>query len=239
MADALKPLLSSRPGEKARLWGALESSFRKFSLNFDHILPASIISYDRKANVANVQPLIKVVRVDGITIDRHPLASVPVVSIGGGGFNLNFPLKAGDLGWIMATDRDYSEFMKTLSNAAPNSSRSHKFDDSIFLPDVLRQYTIDPSDATAMVLQAVDSKTRIAIDVGGHIRITAPTDLLVDSPKSIFTGDVIVQKTLTVSQKITGLAGMDITGTIYNNGINVTGHVHIGNGAGNPTGTMK
>lgn len=233
MGATLKPLVSSQPGQKTRLWAALEGTLRKFALQFDHVLPASIISYDRKNNVAQVQPLIQIVKLDNTTMSRHPLASVPVVSLGGGGFNINFPLKKGDLGWIFATDRDYTTFLQTLQESAPNSSRAHKFDDSLFLPDVLRQYTINAADETAMVIQSTDSTTRIAIDIGGVIRVTAPTSLLFDTPTAKFLHDVEIDGNLHVVENAV------VDGTLTNDGINVTTHGHISESPGNRTGNME
>lgn len=208
---------------------------RQFSLNFDHILPASVISYDRDNNVVEVQPMIQIVKLDGTPISRHPLASVPAVSMGGGGFHINFPLKNGDLGWIFATDRDYTTFMQTLKESAPNSTRAHKFSDSLFMPDVLRQYTINGADTTAMVIQSTDSNTRIAIDVGGNMRITAPTQLLVDTPLAKFTHDVEIDGNLLVKLNSTINGNETVDGTLTVDGIDVNTHGHISSSPGTRT----
>lgn len=238
MAGHLDPLIGTQPGQKSRLWAALEGALRQFALRFDHVLPASVIDYDRVNNVVQVQPLIQVVKLDGSVMSRHPLASVPAVSMGGGGFHINFPLKKGDLGWIFATDRDYTTFIKTLKESAPNSSRAHKFDDSIFVPDVLRQYTIDAADADAMVIQTTDAATRIAIKPG-QVTITGPTKVLVDTPTAEFTHDVHVLGNLQVDQNATVNGNGEVKGTFTNNGINVTNHGHVSNGSGVRTQNME
>lgn len=239
MGAPLNPLINTEAGQRSRLWTALEGALRQFALRFDHALPASVLSFDRTKNVAEVQPLIQVVRVDQTTMSRHPLANVPVLSLGGGGFHCSFPLKQGDLGWIFATDRDYSNFLASLKESAPNSARAHKFEDSIFVPDVFRQYTINAADATAMVIQSTDGGTRIAIDINGHVRITAPTDLIITTPKTTFTGDVEIQGNATLDQTLTVDGAADIKGTLTNNGIDVTTHGHISNGAGVRTQNME
>jgi hypothetical protein len=239
MAATLKPLINTQPGQKTRLWAAFEGALRQFALRFDHALPASVISYDRTNNIAEVQPLIQVVTLDGTPISRHPLASVPVVSLGGGGFHMNFPLKSGNLGWIFATDRDYTTFMQTLKESVPNSTRAHKFEDSLFLPDVMRQYAINAADATAMVVQSTDGTTRIAIDVGGAIRITAPTGALIDTPLATFTHDVEIKGNLTVDVNSHVKGNETVDGTLTNDGIDVTTHGHVSESPGVRTGNME
>jgi hypothetical protein len=194
---------------------------RQYSLNDDNLLPVKVTAFDRTKNIVTVQPLIKIVRMDGTTQSRNALAQIPALSIGGGGFHLSFPIKAGDLGWIFAADRDLSLFMQTLKENAPNTSRCHEFGDGFFIPDVLRQYVINAADATAAVLQSTDGMTRIAIDVGGVMRFTAPTSILFDTPTAHFTGSVQIDKNATINGTAT------ITTDAIVAGISVKNHGHV------------
>lgn len=234
MADTpLKPLISTDPGERSRLWPALLSMLRQFEIRSDQLLPATVISYDRTANVATVQPLIMLVTVGGDTIQRHPLTQVPALSLGAGGFHIGFPIAPGDLGWIFAADRDMSLFKQSLAQSAPNSTRLHSFADGMFIPDVFRKYVINAEDADAMVVQTTDGTTRVSIRNDGTIKITAPTSITIDAPTAHFTGDVVIDKNLTVEQNA------NIVGTLTNNGIDVTTHGHKSNGTGVRTDNME
>ena len=116
---------SQDPADNDTLLGALRLVLRKFLAQTDDMLPAKVIAYDRATNRANVQPMVQMVTTDGQKISRAQVVSVPVLNIGGGGFVLSFPIAAGDLGWIKASDRDISLFLQSYSEAHPNTGRMH------------------------------------------------------------------------------------------------------------------
>lgn len=240
-------LINTRPGESRRLLTALDAMMRQTAIRDDNMIPAQVISYDRVKNTAQLQPMIKVVTVTNTTMSRHSLANIPVISLGGGGYNINFPLKAGDLGWIIAADRDLSTFLEDLTESPPNSTRIHQFADSWFIPDVFRKYTIASEDSSdeAMVIQSTDSTVRISISQSsGQVKITAPTMVIVDAPQTTFTGNVTIDQNLTVTENttitenLTVAGNATVDGTLTNNSIDVTTHHHISESPGNPTGPM-
>lgn len=231
MSD-LKPLLNGTQEDKSRLSAAIAAVINSNNYKFECMTPARVIHFDRARNVATVQPLITWVDLSDRAKERGQYAEIPVISIGGGGFHISFPLVRGDIGWIHAADRDMSQFLKSLQMAKPNTGRCHKFEDGMFIPDVFRQYTISGEDSGAMVIQSTSSATRISIRQD-NIKITTPSLVTIDSPLSKFTGnveiagDVIMAKTLTVATEITL------------KGIPESTHVHITGAPGQPTGPMQ
>lgn len=250
MTSGLKPLTGGLPGESAGLEKALMALLRHEELRSDQLLPAIVISYDRTKNIATVKPLIVWLNMKDQSVSRDTIAQVPVLSLGGGSFHINFPLTPGSLGWIFAADRDLSLFKQTLSESAPNTGRYHSFADSMFVPDVFYKYTINAEDSAAMVIQSTDGATRISIR-SDNIKITAPVKVLVDVPLAEFTHDVKVDGSLTVlgNQTTTGFTtvngGFDATGgaglacnlpaTTQINGIVVSTHGHISSSPGSRT----
>lgn len=238
-------ILAQRPNDGRSLTSALVAIGEKESADHDNLLPAIVISYDRNTNLATVKPLIQVVLVNKGIKSRHPLARIQVLSLGGGGFHINFPIKKGDLGWIYAADRDLTSFKSILAEGAPTTSRMHSFSDGVFVPDVFRKYTINSEDADAMVLQSVDGKTTISIR-GDNIKVTAPTKVLVDTPLSEFTGNVKIDKNLIVTGTtdvnggFSAAAGQPCTlpDTTTTGGLKVVGHDHT-NPEGGSVGPMK
>jgi hypothetical protein len=155
---------SENPSSSGGLAGVLGTVLEKFLQGVDDMLPAEIVSYDRTNNVATVRPLVAVQTTDGRAVSRARVASVPVLALGGGNFVVNFPLKPGDKGWIKANDRDISLYMQAMREAGANTRRKHSFEDGLFIPDVLRQYTIAGEDFDAdMVIQKLDGKIRVAL----------------------------------------------------------------------------
>ena len=160
------------PANDGELVGALRHIINKELQNVNGMLPAKVISYDRQTNRATVQPMIMVVTTSDTTVKRAPIASVPVYQIGGGGFMLNFNLTPGDLGWIKASDRDISLFMRSFDHAAPNTLRKQSFSDGVFFPDIMTGYSIAGEDAQNAVLQNKDGSVKISLSQSG-IKISA------------------------------------------------------------------
>jgi Phage protein Gp138 N-terminal domain len=220
--SATKPLINRGPADNSFANG-MRTLMRLNSLNEESMVPAKVISYNRTKNTATVQPMIMQVDVDDNAFVRDEIDEIPVFSFGGGGYHINFPLKAGDLGWILAADRDISQFLQSLSAAKPTTTRHKKFGDSWFVPDVFRQYTINSKDTDSLVIQTTDGTTRIAIKPG-DITITTPSTVKIDTPTTTITGDVIIEKTLTVNGNTTLKANLTVLGmTFINGGFNATG----------------
>ena len=169
---------SRNPAKNGTLGGLLQLAFRKSMESTDGQLPCKVISYNRTTNKAVVQPLINIVTTDGNNHDHGQYLNVPVLALGGGGFCCTFPLVAGDLGWIEASDRDISLFVqalkKSMESAKPNTFRIHSFEDGRFIPDAFTQYTFNNADINNMVIQSYDGSVKIALGPG-LINVNAAT----------------------------------------------------------------
>lgn len=201
------------PGAKGDIAAAIRDAVEESLLAFDSMLPAIVESYDRKKNVAKVRPLIAIVDVNNFSQARRPLSNVPVLALGGGGYVINFPLKKGDLGWVHAADRDITEYKERLRDVAPKTSRSHSFSDSMFVPDIMRNYTISEDDDGAMVIQTTDGTTKIAIHPD-WINIKAPLKVVSNSPKTHATGDLQVDGDATINGSLTVKGGLSTGGNL-------------------------
>lgn len=206
---------SKDPADEGSLGGALRSVFRKMMQATDGMLPATVVSYDRAANVATVRPLIALLTTGGAQVQRAQLAQVPVLALGGGGFVINFPLQPGDRGWIEASDRDISLFLQSGGDAPPNTLRLHSFEDGRFVPDVFAAFDVSDVAEDAMTIQSTDGAVRLELSPAA-IKMTAPevtidTDQFTVNGPSLLNGDV------------------ETVGTLTNNGVNVgSTHTHGG-----------
>ena len=158
---------SRNPTDDDSMVGVFNVVLSKFLQNFvDDMIPGKVVAYNRTTNLAQVQPLVSRVTTKGNIVQRAAVQSVPVLQIGGGGFMLNFPIKAGDLGFIKANDVDISLFKQIWQMVIPNTARKHNFADSIFIPAVLTGFTIETPDTNNVVLQAIDGSVRISLGAG-------------------------------------------------------------------------
>lgn len=168
------------PANNNSLAGTLQFAFYKMMQGVNGMLPAQVIAYDRDTNRVQVQLLIAVVSTSGAQISRPQVASIPVLMLGGGNFFLSYNLNAGDLGWVIANDRDISLFLQSYKEAAPNTARVKSFSDGLFIPSVMTGYTIDPSDAENAVLQSLDGTVKISLGTA-QIKVAAPA-VIIESP---------------------------------------------------------
>lgn len=182
------------PALNGTLIGSITFAFNKLLQNVQNMLPAQIMAYDRTTNRAQVQILINILTADGKQLPRPQVASIPVLVLGGGGFMLSFPLIEGDLGWICANDRDISLFLQSYQQAAPNTTRMHSFSDGIFIPDVMRGYTIAPGDGDNAVLQSTDGTIKISLSTA-RVTVTAP--LIVGVGNFAVDGNITASGTIT------------------------------------------
>lgn len=199
---------------------------KKFLQSVDDMLPGIVIAYDRASNRATVQPLIAMVTTDNIQKNRDQVASIPVFQYGGGNCMLSFNINPGDLGWIKASDRDISLFLTSYKNSSPNTQRLHNFSDSLFFPDIMRNYTINAEDDGNAVLQTTDGTVRVAL-WPNKLKMTAP-EILADTPTFTITGILNVQNVNGVSTASTINGSIHTTGDVIANTVSLEHHVHSG-----------
>lgn len=174
--------------------------FLKDTLN--DMLPCQVISVSPDRRFVNVQPQIIVVDTLGNQTSRAPVANIPVITLGGGSFVLSFPIATGDMGFIKANDRDISLFIQGLKAAPPNSYRMHAFEDAVFIPSVLGQYTINDEDTSSAILSSLDGSVRIAL---------SNTKITLTAPNIVINSDLVVNGNFNVTGSMMGTEGVDLT----------------------------
>jgi phage baseplate assembly protein gpV len=148
------------------------------------MLPARVIKYDRAANRVQVQLLISLITTSGASVPRAQIASIPVLLLGGGGLFISFPINPGDLGWVIANDRDISNFLSTYSTSIPNTNRISQFSDGLFVPDIMRGYTLASDAAGAMVIQNMDGSVSVAIS-DTDVTVTAADSVTINAGHNV------------------------------------------------------
>lgn len=159
------PIPSRNPADDGNLGAMLKATMEKYMKSVDGMLPAVVVAYNRTTNRATIAPAINMVMTNNEQLVRAQLASIPVLAIGGGDFVLTFPLKAGDTGWIEASDRDISTWLQGggKRRSQPNTHRTHSFSDGRFIPDKLADFTLPPEAEGGVCLQHKSGATALII----------------------------------------------------------------------------
>lgn len=214
---------------------AFEKIVSNISMNFECVLPAIVQNYDRQNNLVYVQGAISHTKVTGEVVDRV-LLKLPCFNPCGGGVGINFPLTEGDTGWIVASDRDTTLFMKELKKSQANTSLFHKFEFGVFIPDKIKGFQIDSSDEGALVIQTLTGDTKISIK-SGVINILSSnkvdvncTNANINATNVNLTADNTTLTTETVfNGNITVNGAITTTGDVLAGTVSLKSHVHIGN----------
>lgn len=219
---------SANPANYDSMVGMMKEVLDHFLQETDDMLPAIVMSYDRDKKVAQVQPLIMRVTASGSPISRAPVAAVPVVQMGAGGFVLDFNLKKGDFGYIKANDRDISLFRQSFTESKPNTYRKHTFQDAVFFPAPMTGYAIEAGEEEACVLRTLDGTQRVVIMADG-IKVYSDTVITLDAPLVTITGDLVGTGTrATGTASFNGIihSSVDVTGGTEP--ISLVHHIHSG-----------
>lgn len=199
------------PGQKGDIAASIKQYVEQGLVDLDVMLPAIVEKYDRKKNIVTVRPLVAIMNANRFTEKRHDLANIPAYASGAGDFVINFPIKKGNIGWIFAADRDITEYKEKLRDVAPRTSRSHSFSDGLFVPDIVRGFTISGEDEDAMVIQILDGSTKIAIHPD-WIKIKAPSQVVNETKLTHSTGKSKVDEDSEVGGDVAVGGGMTVTG---------------------------
>lgn len=218
MSDSRGNNPNINPADNDTLAGVLRFAFSQLMRSVDGMLPARVLAYDRTANRVQVELMIAMVSTSGAQVSRAQIANIPVINFGGGGYILNFPLTVGDLGFVIANDRDISLFLQSYSESPPNTQRVKSFSDAVFIPSVLANYTTTGQDGNA-VLQSLDGTVRLSLSqdaitmsAGSNSIEVKSTGVTITSPVTTVTGELVVQG---LTRMQAGFSCTGIATTIY------------------------
>lgn len=153
------------PANNDSMVGMLRFVFGKLLRDVDDMLPAEVVAFNGNRNDprVTVKPMVRLVTTEGELVSRAQIASVPVLTMGAGGYVHSFPINPGDRGWIKASDRDISLYLQGLAETGPNTKRMHSFEDGLFIPDVHEAVTVAAEDQSNPVWQSKDGAVCIAL----------------------------------------------------------------------------
>ena len=146
-------------------------------------MPGKVETYDHTQQKADIKPLLrKKYTVNGGTIVEIPvIPGVPVQwpSANAGAAYMHLPLKVGDLGLIIFTDRSIDTWLSGDGEiTSPNDPRHHDLSDAIFIPGIRPfKQPLSNTNADNFILQ--NGSIRIELDPSGKISITGASNEMV------------------------------------------------------------
>lgn len=187
---------------------------------FENAIPCIVQSYDFNTNVVTVLPAVKIALTTGEYMQRGVI-KVTAWKMHGGGFQIHYPINAGDTGWLIGADCDTSLFKQEKAISDPNTYQKHKYQFGYFLPDKINGFNISQEDKDRLVLQN-DAGTE-KISIGSSDTKILSSNLTINASQINITGET----------SITG--NVSITGNMHST--NYDAHTHICSEAGQPSST--
>lgn len=226
MSD-IQSLPSYNPSDTQSFEGGMRIFQNHLLKLIEHSIPCVVQSYDLASNTVTVMPAVKLALTTGEYMQRSVI-KVTAWKLHGGGFQIHYPIKSGDTGWLIAADTDTSLFKQEKSVSDPNTYQKHKYQFGYYLPDKMNGFNISNDDKDRLVLQNDAGTEKISI---GESDTKITTNKLYIVGDVDITGDVNVTGKVDVSTTVTALT--DVIG----GGVSLIGHIHGGVFSGPSTTT--
>lgn len=160
--------------------------------------PARIESYDATTQSCSVQPLIYDGELDedGVRqVARLPvITNVPVMHLGGNGFQITVPVAVGDTVLILFTDRSLDRWLSRGGEVDPGTDQTHHMSDAIAIPglrDFAHALSTAPTDRIRIGYGSAAAKidiTATEIQAGGTAALALKSDL--DTFRTVFNAHI-------------------------------------------------
>lgn len=149
-------------------------------------MPAIIISYNHENRTVKAQPAIKRVFSDGFgvvgAINLPPCIDVPVVFPSGGGYELTFPVKAGDECLLVFAERCIDGWYSSGDTSPPMDYRHHDLSDAFAIVGVKSLANKKPAKTDGVRLGSDNNRVDIedeAVTIqSGEARLTLTNESL-------------------------------------------------------------
>lgn len=208
---------SYNPSDTKSMAGAMRI-FADYLLNLiETSQPCIVQSVDYSTNTVIVKPAINVSTTVGEYVQRDVI-KLTAWRFASGGFLIHYPIKQGDTGWMIASDKDTSLFKQEKAIADPNTNLKHQYSQGFYIPDKINGFSVSSDDEGRLVLQNESGSEKISIG-SNDTKITS-TNLLITATNMTVTGNSTFNGNVLIS------------GTMHSANYDV--HTHIGN-AGQPT----
>lgn len=190
----IQSLPSYNPADTQSFEGGLRIFENSLLKLLECAIPCVVQDYDLATNTVTVKPAVKIALTTGEYMERSVI-KVTAWKLHGGGFQIHYPIKSGDTGWIIAGDNDTTLFRQEKNVSDPNTYQKHKYQFGYYLPDKINGFNVAEDDKDRLVLQNDAGTEKISIGAD---------DTRITTNGLTITGNVDVYGDLTISGKVTG-----------------------------------
>lgn len=143
-------------------------------------MPVEVQAYYSSKKQVDVHPLIKIAFQGKDEITCPVISSVPIMYPGSSDAVIQFPLKKGDSGLLICSERSMENWLASSGGeASPGDPRRFSLTDSVFLPGLFPFASPGKVGQNSAGLEIVYKGYEIQIDDNGNVNFGGNTDHLV------------------------------------------------------------
>jgi len=146
------------------LTSLIQASFYELVKRICTSLPGKVITYDPVNRTADIQPAIRILLRSGGYKTLPLVTNVPVIIPSGGGWTIDFPLKAGDPVQLIFNQRGIKNFLQGFQ-LAQTSGGILAMDSPVAFPCFTRG--VNPSSGIS--IQSLDGKLKLEVSDSGIV----------------------------------------------------------------------
>lgn len=190
-------------------------------------LPAKVVSFDASKQTVSALPSAKIRR--GLPNGKRDylalplIPDVPVHFPSGGGYTLTFPIAPGDECLLVFASRSIDAWYAAGGQQEIRDARMHDLSDAFALVGIRSQPRKLSGLSANVQLRSDNGSLFVELNAaGGVVKITAPTQIVLDSPMVVTTGSVDIAG----NNHTAGLTTSDVD--VVSGTISLKTHVHSG-----------
>lgn len=149
--------------------------------------PAEIVSYDATLQRAKIQPVLKKKYRTGEIVEVPVINDVPVAWPRAGQAIMHFPLKAGDTGLAICSERSVDLWKTFGGKVDPKDTRKHDYSDAFFLPGPAPKINPVAGLSSGKVTLQFNALTKLELSDDGTIEFTTAVTKLTLKPSGKFS----------------------------------------------------
>lgn len=206
---------------------AVDTQIQRAKLDIHTALPVKVVSFNPTNQTITAEAQVKQILVGGELAQIPPLVDVPVSFPRGGGFAVTFPLRTGDEGFVVFSERCFDGWWQSGKSSEPLDFRQHDLSDAMFVPGICSvPNAISDFFTGGLSLQTLDGSTFIRVE---NNKITIQGDIEhqgnTNQTGSTTTSETITAKNVIGTEDVTagGISGKNHTHSGVESGDKNTG----------------
>lgn len=109
-------------------------AIRTNQLEMHTAFPAKVTKVEVTSSLVSIQPMLKRRFIDGKVMNLPIIQNVPVIMPNGFAYSIRVPVKVGDTGLAMCSERSMDVWKLKGGEVDPQDSRLHNLSDAVFIP---------------------------------------------------------------------------------------------------------